>query len=60
MDLTVGELKRILDAYPEDCPVEFQYVMTPEGKSYKLTLYRVHDRGPCHFEWNPLTEEDAL
>lgn len=60
MELTVGELKRLLSMYPDDCPVEFQHVTTPEGRDYKLTFYRLKDRGVCHFEWNSLHEEDAL
>ena len=59
MDLTVRELKRILAMYPDDYPVEFQYVTAPDGKNYRLTFYRIKDRGVCHFEWNPLSEDDA-
>ncbi len=60
MDLTVGELKRLLAMYPDDCPVEFQQVTAPDGRDYRLTFYRIKDRGVCHLEWNPLTGDDAI
>ena len=60
MDLTVGELKRLLNMYPDDYPVEFQHINTPDGREYRLTFYRIKNRGVCHFEWNSLTEDDEL
>ena len=60
MDMTVGELKRQLSMFPDDCPVEFQQIMLPDGREYTLHFYRIKDRGCCHFEWNPLREEDCV
>lgn len=58
MDLTVGELKRMLDLYPDDYPVEFQPAFLPNGSTARFTFYRIKDRGVCHFEWNPVEDED--
>ena len=65
-DLTVGELKRYLSAYRDDDPVVFQHIITPDGAAhYRLRLYRIDNRGVgengvCHFEWNPLDDEDRF
>lgn len=58
MKLTVGELRQMLAAYPNDYEVEFQNVFLPDGRSGRLQFYRIDDRGVCHFEWNPLLDED--
>ena len=71
MEMTVGELKAMLNPYPDNCPVEFQHIILPDGKHYRLHLYRIDDRGVsdnrdigngsvCHFEWNTISEEDEM
>jgi hypothetical protein len=58
--MTVDELKQILSVYPDDYPVEFQHIILPDGKHYKLNLFRIDDRGVCHFEWNPIQKDDEI
>ena len=60
MELTVRELKRLLGLFPDEYPVEFQPVETPDGKTYRLSFYRFKDRGFCHVEWNPIDDEDEI
>ena len=71
MEMTVGELKSILNPYSDNSPVKFQHVILPDGKHYRLHLYRIDDRGVsdnrgigdgsiCHFEWNTISEEDEI
>ena|GEM_PF-4215939 len=72
MEMTVGELKAELNPYPDDCPVKFQHIILPDGKHYRLHLYRINDRGAggenreigngsvCHFEWDVISEEDEM
>jgi len=70
MEMTVGELKAILNPYPDNCPVIFQHIILPDGRHYHLRLYRIVDRGVsdnreigdgsvCHFEWEVIREEDG-
>lgn len=65
MELTVGELKELLNVYPDDSPVIFQHIIMLDGRHYRLNFCRIDDRGTenqsiCHFEWNPITEEDEI
>jgi len=71
MEMTVGELKSILNPYPDNSPVIFQHIILPDGRHYHLNLYRINDRGGtdnggigngsiCHFEWNTITEDDEM
>jgi len=71
MEMTVGELKALLNPYPDNCPVIFQHIILPDGKHYRLHLYRIDDRGVsdnrgigngsvCHFEWASISKEDEM
>lgn len=54
MELTVGELKEMLNIFPDDFIVQFQDVRAIDGKVFPLDFYRLKDRGGiCYVEWNP-------